>query len=288
MSCVAEVLRGRVRESGLRPRYNGTMQAMSEEEIRRLSDLNYTEALREQTRSCAGEIVEQDGLLLMRGTHPHPILNSAIRLDPARAATDAVDMAEEFFDAADGGFTFLSLCGTDNEDLAAELKRRDYFILASPPAMICDSRIADSQLPGSLTITPARDERSLRDFRLVSAAAWATYEIPPEVPAVLFCSEHMHVSPFLYAAVGYEDETPVAVALAILSHGIAGVYWVGTIPERRGRGFAEALTRHVGNWAFDRGAAFVILQASPMGEPVYRRLGYRTFGQYGLAAKVLG
>ena len=68
----------------------------------------------------------------------------------------------------------------------------------------------------------------------------------------------------------------------LLSHGIGGVYWVGTTPAGRGRGLAEACTRTVTNIAFDEGARMVTLQASPMGDPIYRRMGYRQIGSYAL------
>lgn len=42
----------------------------------------------------------------------------------------------------------------------------------------------------------------------------------------------------------------------------------------RGHGIAEAVTRHVTNLGFDLGAQNVQLQASRMGEPIYRRMGY--------------
>ena len=67
----------------------------------------------------------------------------------------------------------------------------------------------------------------------------------------------------------------------VLSHGIAGIYWVGITPEARKRGLAEACTRWVGNAAFERGARCVVLQASPQGEPIYRRMGYREICRYG-------
>jgi hypothetical protein len=66
----------------------------------------------------------------------------------------------------------------------------------------------------------------------------------------------------------------VSCAQILVSHGIAGVYWVGSLEAARGRGIAEAVTRHVTNLGFDLGAADVQLQASPMGEPIYRRMGY--------------
>jgi len=39
---------------------------------------------------------------------------------------------------------------------------------------------------------------------------------------------------------------------------------------------AEACVRLVSNAGFARGAKIAALQASPMGEPIYQRIGYRT------------
>jgi predicted GNAT family acetyltransferase len=65
--------------------------------------------------------------------------------------------------------------------------------------------------------------------------------------------------------------------MVICSPLVAGVYWVGTTGGARRTGHAEACTRRVTNAAFALGARAVTLQASPMGEPIYTRLGYRTF-----------
>ena len=43
---------------------------------------------------------------------------------------------------------------------------------------------------------------------------------------------------------------------------------------------AELVPRPVTNLAFDLGAGFVILQASTMGDPIYRRMGYREISRY--------
>ena len=64
------------------------------------------------------------------------------------------------------------------------------------------------------------------------------------------------------------------------SDGVASVQWVGTIPTARGNGLGALVTTVVTNLAFDRGATSCTLQASPMGAPVYRRLGYETLYEY--------
>ena len=60
------------------------------------------------------------------------------------------------------------------------------------------------------------------------------------------------------------------------SDGAGSVQWVGTVPGARTSGLGALVTVAVTNLAFDRGASSVSLQASPMGAPVYLRLGYET------------
>jgi predicted GNAT family acetyltransferase len=72
----------------------------------------------------------------------------------------------------------------------------------------------------------------------------------------------------------------VGGALALLSHGIGGVYWVGTVPEARKRGIAPLCARAVTHFCFDHGVRSVVLQASKQGEPIYRALGFAEFTRY--------
>lgn len=57
--------------------------------------------------------------------------------------------------------------------------------------------------------------------------------------------------------------------------GDAHVQMVGTMPEARGRGMASRLLRRALADARDRGCTISRLQATAMGAPVYRHIGYR-------------
>jgi ribosomal protein S18 acetylase RimI-like enzyme len=59
------------------------------------------------------------------------------------------------------------------------------------------------------------------------------------------------------------------------------VYWVATSPAARRRGFGELVTRAAVRAGFEHGADLVVLQATAAGEPVYRKIGFDTFTQYG-------
>jgi hypothetical protein len=59
---------------------------------------------------------------------------------------------------------------------------------------------------------------------------------------------------------------------------IAGIYSCGVAPHWRRRGIGSRLTWEACSTAAARGARAVVLNATPMGEPVYRKLGFAGCG----------
>ncbi|WP_433553321.1 GNAT family N-acetyltransferase [Micromonospora zamorensis] len=81
--------------------------------------------------------------------------------------------------------------------------------------------------------------------------------------------------------VGRVDDGRVAgTAVAWLSHGLVTLYFVGTQPEQRRRGIGAAMTGAALNLARERGVRTAALTSSPVGEPVYRRLGFQPVGEF--------
>jgi GNAT superfamily N-acetyltransferase len=76
---------------------------------------------------------------------------------------------------------------------------------------------------------------------------------------------------FYQARVGGEP----ACVLATFDHDDdLGVYFVATHPDHRGRGLASRLMIVAIGEAIERGLQTSSLQGSPMGQPIYRKLGY--------------
>lgn len=82
--------------------------------------------------------------------------------------------------------------------------------------------------------------------------------------------------PGLSAYVGRLDGEPCTTGVAAVHDGHIGVFNIATPPEHRRRGHGHAVTAKVVAAGVAAGAHTAYLQASPMGLPVYERMGFRT------------
>jgi predicted GNAT family acetyltransferase len=68
--------------------------------------------------------------------------------------------------------------------------------------------------------------------------------------------------------------------MALVRDGVAEIGFVGTVPSARGHGYGAVVTAAAAAYGFQRGATMAALQASAMGERVYRRLGFVEIGRW--------
>ncbi len=243
-----------------------------------LADLNLAEANREHARWLSPHAIEErDGLLFTAsGTRfPAAPFNVAKRVGGVTIdAQRLLDEARAFFAARQRGFS-IQARGHLDRDLI-ELCEREGFPSVSGrlPGMVCTERLPPATLAAHVTCRPVTLENA-RDFVRVSALSYEPTGLPPAVCEKVMSQPERWLAPQWHVRVIYDHDEPVSGAMILFSHGIAGVYWVGTAPSARGKGYADAIMRAITNHAFDQGARAVILQASRMGEPIYARMGYR-------------
>lgn len=81
--------------------------------------------------------------------------------------------------------------------------------------------------------------------------------------------------PDLTLFVAYVDNMPTAASMSYITQKVAGVYWVGTAKNFRGRGLGAAITWRAIYNGIEKGCTVASLQASDLGKPVYERMGFQ-------------
>jgi ribosomal protein S18 acetylase RimI-like enzyme len=168
-------------------------------------------------------------------------------------------------------------------NLGERLLAHGFTHTAEEPGMAADLSAleGDQSLPPGLSIEQVQDTESLKTYSQITARA---FDSPDEIGNAIFRIEAsliQHSARRLY--LGFSEGEPVAAALLFLGAGVAGIYGVGTIPEARRRGIGRAMTVVPLLEAKAIGYRIGVLHASPMGEGIYRRLGFQrycTLGRY--------
>jgi hypothetical protein len=167
--------------------------------------------------------------------------------------------------------------GRELEELA---RSRDMLLVSELPAMVVSGGLEQRPVPAGLELRRLHDDKGLADFIAVSKDAYATLGVPPELWGTLFTRSADLFSEDVAVVVAYAGERPVSAAMSVSGPEGGGVYWVGSRSDARRGGGGEACTRAVTRACFDRRAAIVALEASPMGAPIYRRMGFETLFRY--------
>jgi GNAT superfamily N-acetyltransferase len=127
-------------------------------------------------------------------------------------------------------------------------------------------------LPSGSEIKVVNDEKSMQDCADVIVNG---YGFPPDWrdATIRFVTGLGLDTPYR-SYVAYSDGKPVATAGVFFGTEVAGIYTVATIPEARGKGFGAAVTLVPLINAREMGYRVGTLQASEMGFPVYKRIGF--------------
>ncbi len=255
---------------------------MKTEDVLYLSDLNLGEYMRELARWNAGsEIFEKDGLLMTQGPNRFPVTSVAMNLSPLQddSGQAVFDRIQSFYRERKSGFSIHVRKHADS-GLASICNREKLVQVSNAAGMVVDRPFRRKKAPDGIEIFPIVDAAGVVDLASISIESYQDLGMPAFVCKKIFASPERILKPYNYMVVAYEQGKALSAAMVIFSHGIAGIYWVGTIKSARGRGLAEACVRTVTNEAFRRGALLVVLQASKFGEPLYRRMGFAEATRY--------
>lgn len=223
------------------------------------------------------------GWLLGAGRSTHPVIsNAAFRRDDAVNPGELLDRAREFFAARGRGFALWVRVGEAvDRDLELAAEAGGLQAVYEMPEMVLGGRAEERPAADGVELARVASEPDAGDYWRVATEAYASIGFPPEIFAFYDDRRGLwaeNVVAFLARA----DGRPAGIAMTIVSHGVAGIYWVGCTEGARGRGLGWAVTAKAVNAGFDLGAASASLQASPMGESLYLAMGFEAVCSYRL------
>ena len=219
---------------------------------------------------------EGDALLAAMGSEM-PFLNTVLRKGPGGDAAALIQRARGFFFSMGRGFVVYTWPGDPDLGVAAEQAGLTP-VNERYPEMVCTSRLAP--LPGA--IEPVDDVQSATEYWAICDEAYPSLGFPPGLFQSTFSPRDLLERDGVEACIARDGGRGLACAQVIVLDGVGFVGWVAAVPEARGRGLAAACTVWATNRTFELGADVASLQASKMGESLYRRLGYEELFSYRL------
>jgi GNAT superfamily N-acetyltransferase len=247
-----------------------------------LADLNLPQAIRlHSPLQDKARLTETHGVLLHQGAVPipAPFMNCLMRLEPSVPPDAVLTQAQDFFGGSANPFAVLTQ-GRHDADLQAHLAAQGFTLQTDLPQMLAEAPVTSPTVDSTWRIELVTQAAQVAEFVRVSAEAYETLGLPAFFTPSFFTHADRLLTPEVSIALASTpDGRGVAAAMVLHTGDVAGVYWVGTVPAARGAGLAAACTAAVTNLALERGALAVTLQASHMGEAIYRQLGYREYAR---------
>ena len=243
-------------------------------------DRNMVAVYAADTRATpGGEVVETDSLVLCRTPHGTVSTNMAIVTGPIDV--DAIRrLTAEVYGRASRGFAVWTREHADRE-LEPALAASGFTQIHREPGMIFVPReLRSPAAPTDAEIVAVTDDAGRAEYARVMARSFAVYGAPEDSVVEHFATLAAVCAPATQAFLAWRDGRALAGAILYMLDGIGGIGWVGTVPEAFRRGYGRAVTQAVIDEGVGRGARFLNLQASPMGEPMYRRMGFLTPTHY--------
>jgi len=212
---------------------------------------------------------------------PDSFLNVVLRTQlPSDRAGEIIDETLAHFRAKQvQRLSWWAETDTPSMDLDTHLVTHGLTFDAGGTGMAADLMALNEDLstPAGLTIMPVADQATLQQWSHVTRIGFG---IPEHCERRLFD---------LFAGLGFEmpvrsylavvNGQPVGTSQLFLSAGVAGIYQVTCLPAARQKGIGAAITLAPLLEARRMGYRISILQASPLGYNVYRRLGFQSYGK---------
>ncbi|MBK5292761.1 MAG: GNAT family N-acetyltransferase [Acidobacteriia bacterium] len=225
------------------------------------------------------------GLIMISSGVDYPVFNAVLLTGPFRESILELESslrdAASFYAARALGWSFWICHELFPPALLPHvrtlLSRARLREIAHHQGMYCDAILPPRRPLPRLATRRVADPLTRMDFCQVVSDVFGV----PDVVSTKVYGEQAFWDGTYVAWVGYCKGKPVATVATDAASDAIGVYSVATVPKHRGKGFAEAITRH-GLLEAQRASGLqrTILQSTPAGLALYQNMGYQPLGHF--------
>jgi GNAT superfamily N-acetyltransferase len=216
---------------------------------------------------------------------PLPLFNGVIGMPAGDDATDAVGTVLEPFDA--DGIPVLWVLPTDDPAIVSILQARGFHTNGTPGMTIDLAELPRLERPAGTSIEEVDDTPDA--LREAAAIALTTNGLPATaVDPYLEALGRLPDRTMLRTFLAIREGKPVATSTLIAAAGVAGLYNVGTDPGARRTGLGRLVSIAAMAAGREAGYRMGVLQSSPLGEPVYRAIGFEQRCTFTFATRMPG
>ncbi|MCG8349533.1 MAG: GNAT family N-acetyltransferase [Chloroflexales bacterium] len=224
------------------------------------------------------EVYDRPKLLRFMSGIPDPNLNGVVYAClPPDILDETIIGTRAYFETRQLPMLWWVGPGTRPASLGQHLKQHGFAFAGEAPMMAFDVSMLPKEqtLPAQLSIAAIDNEAALREWSRIIAISFGLPDAAPDAFFELETSFGIGSTPSRQRLIGYHDNALVATATLLFAAGVAGIYTIAVQPEARGQGFGAAITLAALYEARKRGYRVATLQSTPMGYPVYQRLGFQ-------------
>jgi ribosomal protein S18 acetylase RimI-like enzyme len=225
------------------------------------------------------EILDTEQISRITTPVPHAMTNGVFRTNFSDdEADEAIASTLRHFAERSLPLSWAVFSDSRPADLATRLEAHGMMVAVTMPIMAVEiDAMPPASLPGpSVDIRPVADDESAAAWSRIVAAGFG---LTPGVEELFQALQRLHSrdenAPYR-SFVAYLNGQSVGASTAFTSHGVIGLYCVGVNPEARRQGIGQAVTMAAVQEGKRRGCRVAVLEASALGESVYRRLGFQT------------
>ncbi len=262
------------------------MDSLSETnaELARINERNVDDFYRQFACIPGSEVLETEDVLRCYTGALHPVANIATRFlaTSDKFAQTVSDCTRYFRDKGCPFAVFLGPCSRP-ANAANVLSSLGYSLASSMPGMSIgsDSGLFTVRPTDGLEIREPSTELEISEWiKTCSIGSNMPLQVLDLMRPLVQHPENSSSRVRLFTA--YIDRDPVGTSLLHLNDESGGIFCVSVLSEFRNQGIGAAVTARAVNYTRESGCQFATLQASAMGEPVYRRLGFTCQGTFDL------